>query len=279
MLLRARFVVEGFISGMHQSPFRGHSLEFAQHREYSSGDELKHMDWKVYAKSDRYYVKQYQEETNLRCYLLLDKSASMGYGSAGVSKLRYGSFIAASLSYLMIRQQDSVGLVTFDGRIRTYIPSRQSGAHLSVIMKELENISPSSDTGIGKSLNELGQYTKKRGLIIVISDLFDNEDEVLKAVKYFRFRKHEVIIFHVLDKEELDLPRGDMLLFEDMENGEKLLSRPDIIRKEYGRLMNGFIEKYKLNCRDSDIDYCLVDTSSPLDYTLGLYLAKREKVK
>jgi len=279
MLLRARFVVEGFIAGLHQSPYRGFSLEFAQHREYSPGDETKHVDWKVYGRKDKYFVKQYQEETNLKGYILLDRSASMGYRSEGISKLQYGSYLGASLAFLMLKQQDSVGLATFDERIKKYIPPRQSKGHLSLILEELESLVPSSRTGINRSLQELGQYTKRRGLIILISDLLDEQEEVLKALKYFRFKKHELIVFHLLDHAELELPFSSALWLEDMENGKRVLTHPEIIREKYKGLVKEFIETYKLSCLRSDIDYCLIDTKTPLDLALGAYLARRKLLR
>lgn len=279
MLLRARFVVDSFISGMHQSPLKGYSLDFAQHREYAAGDDLKHLDWKVYAKTDRHYVKQYEEETNMRCYILLDTSASMGYRSNGVSKLEYGAMAAAALSYLMIKQHDSVGLSTFDSRIRKHIPPRQSTGHLAALLSELEKVRPSSETKISGALQGMGPYLKRRGLVIIISDLLDEQEEVINALKHFRFKKNEVIVFQLLDRAELELPYGESVLYEDMENGRKILSEPDIIRKEYSRIINGFINNYKLNCRNSGIDYTQINTSEPLDRALGLYLTRREKFK
>lgn len=279
MLLKARFVVEGFIAGLHQSPYRGFSLEFAQHREYSPGDETRHIDWKVYGRKDKYFVKQYQEETNLKGYILLDRSASMGYKSKEITKLQYGSYLAASLAFLMLRQQDSVGLVTFDERIKKYIPPRQSKRHLSLILEELEKLVPSSQTGINRSLQELGQYTKRRGLIILISDLLDEQEKVLNALKYFRFKKHEVIVFHLLDPAEMELPFTNVLWLEDMENGKRVLTHPQIIREKYKSVVKKFVETYKLSCLKSDIDYCLMDTKTPLDFALGAYLARRKMLR
>ncbi|MQY53508.1 MAG: DUF58 domain-containing protein [Firmicutes bacterium] len=279
MLLKARFVVEGFIAGLHQSPYRGFSLEFAQHREYSPGDETRHIDWKVYGRKDKYFVKQYQEETNLKGYILLDRSASMGYKSKEITKLQYGSYLAASLAFLMLKQQDSVGLVTFDERIKKYIPPRQSKGHLSLILEELEKLVPSSQTGINRSLQELGQYTKRRGLIILISDLLDEQEKVLNALKYFRFKKHEVIVFHLLDPAEMELPFTNVLWLEDMENGKRVLTHPQIIREKYKSVVKEFVETYKLSCLRSDIDYCLMDTKTPLDFALGTYLARRKMLR
>lgn len=279
MFLKARFVVEGFIAGLHQSPYRGFSLEFAQHREYSPGDETRHIDWKVYGRKDKYFVKQYQEETNLKGYILLDRSASMGYKSKEITKLQYGSYLAASLAFLMLKQQDSVGLVTFDERIKKYIPPRQSKGHLSLILEELEKLVPSSQTGINRSLQELGQYTKRRGLIILISDLLDEQEKVLNALKYFRFKKHEVIVFHLLDPAEMELPFTNVLWLEDMENGKRVLTHPQIIREKYKSVVKEFVETYKLSCLRSDIDYCLMDTKTPLDFALGTYLARRKMLR
>ncbi len=279
MFLRARFVVEGFIAGLHQSPFRGFSLQFAQHREYAPGDELKHLDWKVYGKTDRYCVKQYQEETNLKAYIILDCSASMGYGSSSnLSKFQYGSYLTASLAYLMLRQQDSVGLVTFDEIIKDYIPPRSNRAHLSMILGKLESLLPSGKTKISAVLKKMEQYIKRRGLIILISDFFDEQEEVLKSLKYFHFKKHEIIVFHLLDDSELEFPFEGLVLFEDIEKGTKVLTYPEVIKKRYEDSINHFVESYKLKCRENGIDYCFIRTSTPLDYALGIYLVKRQKL-
>jgi len=279
MLLRARIVVEGFLSGLHQSPFKGWSLEFAQHREYSPGDELKHFDWKVYARTDKYFVKQYEEETNLKGHLLLDCSHSMSYRSKGLSKLEYGSYLAAALAYLMLKQQDAVGLTTFADKIYTHIPPRNYLAHLTIILDNLEKITPSGETKISSVLQEMGKHIKRRGLIILISDLFDEPEDVIRLLKYYRYKKNEVIVFHLLDPTEEDLPTGEAYLFENLENGNKIITEPEIVRKEYRRLINEFIENYKINFQQDDIDYCLISTATPLDRALGAYLSKREKLK
>lgn len=278
MFLRARIVVEGFISGLHQSPYKGWSLEFAQHREYVPGDELKHFDWRVYGRTDRYFVKQYEEETNLKSYLVLDCSNSMSYKSIGLSKFEYGSYLVAALAYLMLKQQDAASLTLFTEKIENYIPPRSNWTHLSLILNGLEKTLPSGETKTSSCLRELGKYIKRRGLIIFVSDLFDTPDEIIKMLKYFRYKKHEVIVFHLIDPLEKELPRGEAFLFENLENRERVSAEPDLIREEYQRLLNGFIENYKLNFRESDIDYCLITTDTPLDYALGSYLAKREKV-
>ncbi|MEW6556703.1 MAG: DUF58 domain-containing protein [Elusimicrobiota bacterium] len=279
MALRARFVVEGFISGLHTSRFKGHSIEFAQHREYSFGDELKHLDWKVYGKSDRYFVKQFEEETNLKSYILLDTSGSMGYKSNGISKLEYGSYIAAALSYLMIKQGDSVGLVVYDTKLKKIIPPRSSLSHLAVIFDELSELVPtSSETDITKVLLDFSTNIKKRALIILVSDLFDDQEKIIRAIKNYRYARNEVIVFHIMDKTEKILNLDGNILFKSMENESFLIAESEIIRKEYQKLVAEFIEKYRLEFQKSDIDYSVFDTSTPLDVALTNYLFKREKI-
>jgi uncharacterized protein (DUF58 family) len=277
MLLKAKFVVEGTVAGMHTSRFKGQSLEFAQHREYSSGDELKHIDWKIYGKSDRYFIKQYEEETNLKAYILLDASGSMGYKSDGISKLEYASYIVAALSYLMIRQGDAVGLAVYDGSIRRNIPPRSGPGHLSVILEELSGIEPGGDTDISKILMDFSKYLKKRGLIIIISDLFDDQEGVIRAVKNYRYAKHDVIVFHLLDKHEEKLDISGNFLFRDMETGKNIITEPEIIRQEYGKLVAGFIDKYKTELHKADIEYSYLNTSTPLDWALTRYLSGRRR--
>ncbi len=276
MLLRARVVVEGFVAGQHQSPFKGFSLDFVQHREYSPGDEIRYLDWKAYARKDRFYIKQYEEETNLKAYLLVDASASMSYSYGEISKLQYASYLASSLAYLMLKQQDSVGLVSFSDNINGYVPPRMGMGHLSVVLERLEHISGSGQTDIEGVLSKLSQYTKRRGLIIFISDLFDEPEKVLKTLKYFRFKKHEVIVFHILDTAELRLPYDNVVRFEGMEDNEQIVTEPGVIRKAYSKIVEDFTEKYRLGCQENGIDYCFMDTSKPLDYALGAYLTKRE---
>ncbi len=277
--LVARLVVEGFISGLHRSPYKGFSVEFAQHREYIPGDDLKYLDWKVYARTEKYYIKQYEEETNLKAHILVDSSASMGYKSGTLSKYQYGCYLAASLAYLMIKQQDSVGLTVFDERIRENIPPKAGATHLKVILDSLENISPSNETHIGGTFRNLSEMIKRRGLIIVISDLLDNPPDVLTALKHFRHRKHEVIVFHLMDDEELTFPFTKMTVFRDLETGERLTVDPNSIRKEYLASINEFLKVYRKGCYESDIDYLNVNTSTPFDSCLASYLAKRQKVR
>lgn len=278
MSLRAKFVVEGFVSGLHRSPFHGFSAEFSEHREYSPGDEIKRIDWRVYGKTDKYYIKQYEEETNLKCYLILDASASMGYKSEGVTKLAYGSYLAASLAYLMLKQQDLVGLATFSNRIENNIPPRGSSVHIQALLNILDNLRPSGETNISKVLHDLAQNIKRTGLIILISDLFDDPEKILNGLKHFRYRKHDVIVFHLLDKYELTFPFEGLTIFEDLEEDLQVTALPEAIRKEYQASLQNLIKDYRSKCRYSDIDYCQIDTSVPLDEALASYLAKRERL-
>jgi uncharacterized protein (DUF58 family) len=278
MELKARLVVEGFIVGMHKSPYHGFSVEFAEHRQYMPGDDIRHVDWKVYGKSDRFYIKQFEEETNLRAYILLDASASMGYKSDGISKLEYGSYLAAALSYLMLRQQDSPGLLVYDEKIRSYIPPHGTRSHINNILRELSNIVPSEKTDAGSSFHELADRIKRRGLIIIISDLFDDPQKMLMGLKHFRHRKHEVIVFQILDPFERNFSYKSEARFRDMETGQMLLTNPHQIRHEYIERLNEYVETFSRACRDSLIDYHLLDTSVPFDKALFGYLAKRAKL-
>jgi uncharacterized protein (DUF58 family) len=278
MELKARLVVEGFIVGLHRSPYHGFSVEFAEHRQYMPGDDVKHLDWKVYGKSDRFYIKQFEEETNLKGYILLDASASMGYKSDGVSKLEYGSYLAAALSYLMLRQQDAPGLLVYDNRIRSFIPPKGARSHINNILKQLEKTQPSAKTDAAIAFHELADRIKRRGLIIVISDLFDEPDRMLSGLKHFRHRKHEVIVFQVLDPFERNFSYRAEARFRDMETGQMLLTNPYQIQKDYIECLNDFIEKFSRSCRDALIDYHLLDTSVPFDKALFGYLAKRSKL-
>ncbi|MEE2618973.1 MAG: DUF58 domain-containing protein, partial [Candidatus Poribacteria bacterium] len=206
MELVARLVVEGFITGLHKSPYQGFSIEFSEHRQYMPGDEVKHIDWKVYGKSDRYYVKKFEEETNLRAYIVLDASGSMNYkfSDQRLTKFQYGCYLAASLAYLMLKQRDSVSLTIFDQEIRNYIPPRSRASHLRAIISALEEAEPSGDTGISEILHSLAKRIIRRGLVILISDLLDQPTEILTALKHFRHRKHEIIVLHLIDEAERD---------------------------------------------------------------------------
>lgn len=276
--LKARMVVEGFIVGLHRSPYHGFSVEFAEHRQYMPGDDFKHIDWKVYGKSDRFYIKQFEEETNLKAYILLDASNSMGYKSNGISKLEYGSYLAASLSYLMLRQQDAPGLLVFDEKVRSYIPPRGARSHITPILRQLSDTAPSSQTDASVAFHELADRIKRRGLVVVISDLLDDPEKLLLGLKHFRHRQHEVIVFQILDPLERSFAYKGEARFIDMETRQELLTDPWQIRKDYMGKLEDFLEGIAKSCRDSQIDYHLLDTSVPFDKALFGYLAKRSKL-
>lgn len=277
--LVARGVVEGFVTGLHKSPYHGFSVEFSEHRAYTPGDELRHLDWKCYARTDRYAVKLFENETNVRCYIILDKSASMGYGSGPVTKLEYSCYLAGCLAYLMIRQQDSVGLVCFDERVARFIAPRSAPSHLSVVLGALEQIRAGSRTGTARTFHDLAENMKRRSLVVILSDLMDDEREVLRALHHFRHRKHEVILFHVLDPAELAFPFSRLADFVDMETGERLQVDPRYARAAYLEELGGFVRRFKRECSKSLVEYVPVDTSTPFDLMLTAYLARRRAAR
>jgi len=274
----ARGVVEGFIAGRHSSPYKGFSAEFAEHREYTAGDDPKHLDYRMLGRTDRLYVKQYEEETNMRVQILLDGSGSMGYGHDGkLTKLQYASYLTAILAYLMTRQQDSVGLTTFDTQIRLDMPSRSSPRHFNEMMRRLEAITPGRQTDIAETLHRLANRFKRRCLIVLVSDLYDEPDAVLRALHHFRHRRHEVILFHLFDKAEIEFPFREVIALRDMETGDRLQVDPAYVRDTYVEQVAAFIETYRRACAEAQIDYVLTDTSVPYDFMLAKYIAKRNK--
>jgi len=280
MELRARLIVEGFIAGLHRSPYHGFSVEFAEHRQYMPGDEIKHVDWKVYARTDRFYIKQYEEETNLKAYIVLDTSRSMGYASAGrLTKLEYASYLAASLSFMMIKQQDAVGLALFDERVHTFLPPHATKGYLRQILIRLQQAVPSGVTGAGRSLHQVADRIRRRGLVIVISDFLDNPDQVISALRHFRHKKNEVIVMQVLDPLERSFEFGTDAVFKDIETAEKLTTRPYQIQRAYRGAMQRFLDRYKRECLENYVDYVLIDTSVPFDVALFEYLSKRERIQ
>jgi uncharacterized protein (DUF58 family) len=277
MEIRARSVVEGFVEGLHKSPFKGFNVEFSEYRQYVPGDPLKDIDWKVYARTDKFYIKEHEEETNLSCFLVIDASGSMAYKGVGsFTKLEYAATLAASLSYLMLRQHDSVGLVTFSEGLRRIIRPRSGMAHLKAICRELESTVPESKTDIGITLDRLAEAMRKRGLIIIFSDLMDNIDVVLKKARQLRTRKHEVLLFHVLDKNELSFPFEDTILFKDLEDQSQLEADAYSLRQEYLKKMRQFLTTLQSALRKSGIDYILADTSRPLDSCLRNFFTRRQ---
>ena len=279
MQLRARMVVEGFIVGLHKSPYHGITVEFAEHRAYMAGDPLRNLDWKLYAKTDRFYVKQYEEETNLKSYLLLDISNSMNFGTTGITKFQYASYLAAALSFLMIQQRDATGLVTYDTDIRTYLPPRSVRTYLNVILSKLQATEPSSRTDIGKNLHVVADRISRRGLIIVLSDLLDDPASILAGLKHFRHDGHEVLVFHILDPREIDFAFSGDVRFRDLETQEEMPTQPWHLRQEYRGLMSNFIERLRRGCREDRIDYHLLNTQTNYGDALIRYLNKRMQLR
>ncbi len=276
MELRARLVVEGFIAGLHRSPYHGFSVEFAEHRPYMPGDEIRHVDWKIYGRTDRFYIKQYEEETNLKAYLVLDTSRSMTYASPGeVTKLEYAASLAASLAYLMIQQQDAVGLTLFDESISAFMPPHATRAYLQQILVALQTLRGGGGTAAGRSLHLVAERIRRRGLVIILSDLFDDPDQVLAAFKHFRHKKNEVIVMHVLDPLERSFAFGEDAAFEDLETEERMVTQPWHVRRAYAEALQSFVGRYKRECREHQIDYVLLDTRTPFDVALMEYLSKR----
>jgi uncharacterized protein (DUF58 family) len=279
MEIVARLVVEGFITGLHKSPYHGFSVEFAEHRQYMPGDEPKHIDWKIFGKTDRYYIKQFEEETNLKSYIILDASRSMAYSSNGkMSKLEYASYIAAALSYLMVQQRDAVGLTIYDEKVRTHMPPHATKSYLKAILKQLELTEAGNKTGTAASLHQIAERIKRRGLVIILSDLFDKPNEVAAAFKHFRHKKNEIIVMQVLDPLERSFAFGGDAVFKDMETSEEITTQPSHLQKAYQDEMKKFLDLYKKECRENNIDYVLLDTTTPFDTALFQYLSKRQRM-
>lgn len=276
--LAARLVVEGLFAGHHRSPHRGFSIEFAEHRQYTPGIDPRHIDWRVFGRRDKLYVKQYEEETSLRCYLLIDKSASMGYRhSAPITKLEYASFLAASLAYLMALQHDAVGLISYDSAVRKRVPARQGPEHLRVVLRQLEDTTPSGETSSSATFHELAESLRRRALLIVLSDLFDDPDPLLAALKHLRHKKHEVLVFQTLDPAELNFPFDDVTRIEDLETGREVSSDPRAFKQAYLEALAAFLTQVQQSCRAAQIDHQVVSTSQPVGDFLGRYLAHRER--
>jgi uncharacterized protein (DUF58 family) len=274
--LRARYVVEGIMSGIHRSRAKGFSVEFEAHREYSPGDEIRRIDWKALGKFDRYFIKEYEDETNLRAYLCLDTSASMDYASDGITKFDYGCTLTASLAYLILRQQDAAGLVTFSDRIESFVPPRAKRDYMIQILDALENRAPAGETNVGKILEEVAGQIRRRGLVVLVSDLLDEPERILKALRLFRFKGNDVIVFHLLDPAELELPFEGNTLFEDLEAVNlRVIADPRVIQKTYQQVIGEFIADMRKQCHDSAIDYQMISTVTPLDKALASYLSWR----
>jgi uncharacterized protein (DUF58 family) len=273
--LKARHIVEGFVSGMHKSPYHGFSVEFAEHREYTPGYDLKHLDWKVFGRSDRLYIKEYELETNLRSHILIDTSESMDYKSGETSKLELACYIAASMSYMILKQQDSVGITCFDKEVKNFIPASSSMGHMRPILKTLAGVRAEKKTELSNVFHTMAERLRKRGLVIIISDLFDEPEKILKGLQHFRHRRHDVIVFHILDEYELTFPFQRMTLFEGMEEYPKLLVDPRSLRNAYLEEVEKFTSRIRRGCVQQMIDYAMISTDKQLDVELTKFLAQR----
>lgn len=280
--VRARLVVEGFITGQHQSPYHGFAIEFATHREYVPGDEIKHIDWKVWSKTDRLYIKEYEEDTNLKCTMLVDCSKSMKYGSESPdhwSKFDYGATAAASLAYLLQQQQDAVGLVTFNTRIARNLPASSHPNHLKLILHELEQTQPDERTDVDDVFRQLHRQISRRGMVVLISDLFVDLDTLADALRKFRVQRHEVIVFHIMHEDELTFPFQDNTLFRGLEVNVELHAEPRALRRTYLEVVDRYRERVRKLCASAGIDYVLMSTADPLDAVLAAYLTFRQKTR
>lgn len=276
--LIARTVVEGFIAGLHRSPYLGFSTEFAEHREYMPGDDIRHLDWKLLARTDRLYVKKYRGDTNAQIHLLIDASASMGYGSGDVTKLQYAQFLASSLAFLGIRQHDPVGLIVFDEAVIDHIPPRSRSGHLRTVLGTIERIEAGRGTAIAQQLHKTAEMITRRGVVVVISDLYDDPDRILSGLEHLRFRGSEVIVFQILDRQEWDFDFKETVLLEDSETREQMHIIPELLRTEYMRAIRLHVDALRDGCSRYRIDYELLKTSEPLDAALFSYLARRSEL-
>jgi uncharacterized protein (DUF58 family) len=276
LALRARYVVEGLISGLHRSPYQGHSVEFAEHREYTPGDEIRHVDWKVYGRQDRFFVKRFEEETNLRAVIMVDCSASMSFGTSGMAKYDYAATLATSLAYLLLRQRDAVGLILFRGSVAEYVPPRANPDHLHRIVSALDRGVPSGETDLARVVEEASGKLRRRGLIVVISDLLEEPSTVIRGLVRFRHRKNEVVVLHLLDPAEITLPFSGVHRFIDPETGQRLIIDPDAVRREYRRRMTELIERYRGEILGGDMEYSHLTTDQGLDKALVRFLVHRE---
>lgn len=277
MELRARTVVEGFLVGLHRSPYKGVSVEFSEYRQYIPGDDVSLIDWKVYARSDRHYVRKFDEETNLECNVLLDASGSMTYGSTGVTKYEYGAFLSASLAYLIHRQRDAVGFMAFADRVVTHHPPSARADQLRRLLLELERVRPGRGSDLARPLDRLANALSRRGMVVLISDLLDDPERVMRGLNHLRFRGTDVLVFHIIDPAELAFPFEGVSRFQDLETGDELTVIPAEIRAHYLDEMRGLAARYQQELQRVGIDYCAVDTSKPLDLALRSYLDARSR--
>ena len=275
--LRARHIVEGFLSGMHRSPYFGQSVEFLQHREYVPGDDLRHVDWKVWGRQDRLYVKQFEEDTNMRVHLLVDASSSMAYGNGPLNKFDYAATIATALTFLVGQAQDAVGCVTFDDRIRHRVPTLTSGRQLQAVSDLLVQHQPRDKTSLGSVLHEAAELFPRRGMVILCSDLFGDVEETLRGLQQLRQRGHDVLVFQVLDQDELEFPFEGATRFEDLETEIDLNCNPKALRDGYLEELHSFLDALRRGCARNSVDYSLVSTQDSLDAVLSSFLTRRTR--
>lgn len=282
LALTARSLVEGFLSGVHKSPYKGFSVEFAEHRQYYPGDEIRHIDWRVFGKTDRYFVKEYEEETNLKAYLVVDASGSMKFkgNPKAPSKFEYARYVAASMAYLMLHQLDAVGLITHDTKVRRIVPPKATTKHLLQLLTALQETEPGGETALGPIWHDLAiHYLKRRGMIVIFSDFFDDIESLILALQHLRHRRHEVMLFHVLAPEELDFPYSRMTQFRGLESADRRLVDPRRLREEYLRNFTDFRDRLRQRAGDMRIDYHLLRTDMPPERALGIYLSRRARQK
>lgn len=278
--LRARHVVEGFVSGMHKSPYKGFSVQFANHRAYVPGDDIRHLDWRVYAKADRFFIKEYEEETNMRVHLLLDCSRSMAYpehgGTGRMTKWDYAATLAASLAHLLVHQQDAVGLILFDTDVRMQLPVSTNRASLLNLVQAVESNPPANQTEVKMLFHKLAGRIPRRGMVVILSDLLTDPADIIRGLQRFSFGRHDVLVLHILDHDEINFPFADRTLFEGMEHvGTEIMTDPQSLRNSYLQAVQGFISRIRRACLDHRIDYALISTADGLDSALTMFLGSR----
>ena len=277
LVLQSRYAVDGNLAGAHRSPHRGSSSEFADHRQYIAGDDPKRLDWKVLARTDRYYIRRYEDETNLRVYVVIDRSASMKYTSRDETKFHYACRMAGALGYVTLKARDSVGLCLYSDKIDLRMDARNSFAHLNNMMRALQQVEPAAVTETARTLHQLADSIRKRALIVLLSDLLDDEDRILRALAHFRKQHHDVIVFQVLDPAEIDLSFERSTIFEDLETNERMPCDPKAIATAYRETFGAFLDRYRKGCREMQIDYRLIRTDRPLDTFVRAYLGERRR--
>lgn len=275
--LLARAVVEGFVAGLHRSPYTGFSTEFAEYRQYLPGDDLRHLDWRLLGRTDRYFIKKYRADTNTQCHLVIDTSASMRYTTGQVTKLQYAQFLAASLAYLVSRQQDAVGLIAFDKEVRAHIPARNRSGHMQTVYGRMAGLESGGETDLASMLHETAKRLTRRGVVILISDMYDEPERVISSLQHLRFKGNDIIVFHVLDQNEIKFEFSDMVLLEDVETAEQMPVQPEAFADGYRAAIEGHVKQLRELMAANRIDYELLTTDQPLDKALFAFLSKRAK--